>query len=610
MMSRVAPSVIQQRLDDDPNKTIFHAVCLNIHNVPDAFRTMQLILQCCPEVAASSMPSEDHDMPLHWLCNSNPSPRVLQLVLDAYPQAATTANDEGLLPIHSLVSTCRCPESLKMLLDAAPGCMQHSDVHGTNPLHSAASHRSHDGKIPEEYFVPLLQACRGQVLLDNCPPKSKEARLHVLGMMRDWVVSANCKHGSLVKETLTLDVGGCELGEELVPILKDLLPHCVSLTLLDLSANSLCREHVEGLLPVILQMPKLHRLVLDDNFSDAEDAAITLSMISAPHLEVSVGCKVDDTADENLQGILWGNGDSNDESSYEYEYDCDDEDENAEGSDSSGWVTEEEDDDGVADTCEQVGQISIAQANGDATYPADMEPLQALFFRLEKKLHGSEAEQTVVGRCEGVYDSDEADAAIAEVCGIDEAEDDSDSDSDTEHVRVAIEVERAHLIESSLGCLRDMSAKDAAHDIEVVFEDEDGVDQGGLTKTYLTMVTFPHLVSVRFILTLFFLKVLERLITPGNLFLPGVAFIARSHAILFRDMLAVIVNSEIAYLRLNPSLNSVHPTKQDDAVWTRPDECLKLLGFAIGKCMMKGALQQLLHLCIFMCPPHSIQASP
>jgi hypothetical protein len=44
---------------------------------------------------------------------------------------------------------------------------------------------------------------------------------------------------------------------------------------------------------------------------------------------------------------------------------------------------------------------------------------------------------------------------------------------------------------------------------------------------------------------------------------------------------------------LNPSLNSLHSIKSEDPVWSRTDECLKLLGFAIGKCITKGAIQDM-----------------
>jgi hypothetical protein len=55
---------------------------------------------------------------------------------------------------------------------------------------------------------------------------------------------------------------------------------------------------------------------------------------------------------------------------------------------------------------------------------------------------------------------------------------------------------------------------------------------------------------------------------------------------------AVIVNSEIAFLRLNPSVMSPNSIGREDPVWHRTDECLKLLGFAIGKCMMKGYINK------------------
>ena len=501
MIAGVAPSLIQQRIDidDDPNKTIFHVVCMNIHNVPDSFRIMQLLLQSYPEAASLPMLAEDNELPLHWLCMSNPKPRVLRLLLEAYPQAATTANDNGMIPIHTFVATCRCPESLKMLLDAAPTCMQLSAIHGVYPLHSAASRLTHGGKIPEEYLVPLLQACKGRILLDNCHPKSREARMHVLGMLRKWVTSdSNCQHGSIVKEMCAIDIGGCGLGDELVLVLKDILPHCDSLTLLDLSGNALTREHVECLLPIILQMPKLQKLFLDDNLSEAEDVAIILSMISAPHLEVSIKCKFNENIVEDLKSIRWqpdeaespdeyyseddgGNGDSSEEECATGESNCDENtaDENDDDSGDSGWVTDEED--GI-NTC---SPNRIAQAGGDSTFPVDIEPLQRLFDELETSLQNTQPESSLIGRFEGVYDSDEDHVSVSQICG-----DESDSDTESGDDRVSININRDRLIESSLDCLKIMSAKSASLDLDVNFEGEDGVDQGGLTKTYLTMVNF------------------------------------------------------------------------------------------------------------------------
>jgi Ran GTPase-activating protein (RanGAP) involved in mRNA processing and transport len=48
-----------------------------------------------------------------------------------------------------------------------------------------------------------------------------------------------------------------------VELLLHLLPQCFSLTVLDISDNGLSRENVETLLPVVLQLPLLHRLNLD-----------------------------------------------------------------------------------------------------------------------------------------------------------------------------------------------------------------------------------------------------------------------------------------------------------------------------------------------------------
>jgi hypothetical protein len=501
MLVSVAPPLIQQRIDvdDDPNKTILHVVCMNIHNVPDSFRIMQLLLQSHPEAASLPMLAEDNELPLHWLCMSNPKPRVLRLLLDAYPQAAITANDNGMIPIHTFVSKCRCPESLKVLLEAAPTCMQISSIHGVYPLHIAASRLAHGGRIPEEYLVPLLQACKGRIWLDNCHRKSKEARMHVLGMLRKWVVGdTNCKHGSIVREMCAIDIGGCGLGDELVTVLKDMLPHCDALTLLDLSANALTREHMECLLPVVLRMPKLQRLILDDNLSEGEDVAIILSMISAPQLEVSIRCKLNENIVEDLKSIQWqpdeaespdeyhseddsGSCDSSEEECATGESNCDENaaEENDNDSGDSGWVTDEED---CVNTC---SPNRIAQTGGNSSYPVDIEPLQRLFDELEISLHNSQPESSLIGRFEGVYDSDVDHVSVSQICG-DEVESDTESECD----RVFMNVNRDRLIESSLDCLKLMSAKNASLDLDVNFEGEDGVDQGGLTKTYLTMVNF------------------------------------------------------------------------------------------------------------------------
>jgi hypothetical protein len=500
MIVEVEPLLGQQRLDEDPNKTILHALCLNIHNVPDSFRVIEIILQQYPDFVSLPMPTEQNELPLHWLCCSNPSPRVLRLLLDAFPSSATTADDDGCWPIHSFVTSCRCPESLQMLLDAAPSCMQQSSALGVYPLHSAVSRWSHKGKIPDEYLVPLLRACRGIIALDFCHRKSKAARIHFLGRLREWAAgSGACAHSHLVRDMLTLDIAGCELGPELVPVLSELLPHCSELTVLDISANGLTRENLEHLLPVILQLPKLQRLVLDDNMSEEEDVAIVMSMLYAPQLDVKLRCKTSQSDDDCLKDILWqahaeedgdddDDGCSSDEQSGDEEgADDDDDDDSAEAasddgcSEGSGWVTDEEHAD---DACERDERVSAA-GDGEDGLHEDLGHLRRLHHALQRTLNAGSQSTFGCCRCEGVYDSDEGDLDISVICGDDG---DRNEDDDADAIRTEVTVDREHLLESSLDALQHMSAKAALRNLDVNFKDERGIDAGGLTKTFLTMV--------------------------------------------------------------------------------------------------------------------------
>jgi hypothetical protein len=533
MIVEVEPLLVQQRLDDDPNKTILHVLCLNIHNVPDAFRIIQIILQQYPDFVSLPMPTEQNELPLHWLCCSNPSPRVLRLILDAFPSAATTADDDGCWPIHNLVTSCRCPESLQMLLDAAPACMQQSTALGIHPLHSAVSRWSHKGEIPDDYLVPLLRACRGLIVLDFCHRKSKPARMHFLRKLREWAAgSSACAHSHLVREILTLDIAGCELGQKLVPVLSELLPHCSELTVLDISANCLTRENLEHLLPVILQLPKLQRLVLDDNISEEEDVAIIMSMMNAPQLDVRLRCRTSQSDDDCLKDILWqahadededdddDGGSSNEQSGDEEGADDDGDDDSVEGanadgcSEGSGWVTDEEHAD---DACERDERVS--EAGDEDGLPEDMGHLRRLHHALERTLNTGSQSALGCCRCEGVYDSDEGDLDISVICGDDE---DRNEDDDSDADRTELTIDRDHLLESSLDELQRMSAKGALRSLDVHFKDERGIDAGGLTKTFLAMVRllYSFLMDLNVVLMLP-IKVLEKLITPGKLFLPG-----------------------------------------------------------------------------------------
>jgi hypothetical protein len=67
-------------------------------------------------------------------------------------------------------------------------------------------------------------------------------------------------------------------------------------------------------------------------------------------------------------------------------------------------------------------------------------------------------------------------------------------------------------------------------------------------------------------------QILEKLIAPGLLFIP------------------VVINQQIAYLRINPTPSALQNplSGSSDPLYTRTDECLKLLGVAIAHSIQLG----------------------
>jgi hypothetical protein len=63
---------------------------------------------------------------------------------------------------------------------------------------------------------------------------------------------------------------------------------------------------------------------------------------------------------------------------------------------------------------------------------------------------------------------------------------------------------------------------------------------------------------------------LDKLIAPGLLFIP------------------VVINHQIAYLRINPTPHAIHQPSSSDPLYKRTDECLKLLGVAISHSIALG----------------------
>lgn len=91
--------------------------------------------------AAAALHS-DGSVPLH-LAAKHASVRVLQLVLDAHPDAARESDPGGRLPLHLAVTrTDDADQIVASLLRAFPAGVRSLDVEGLAPLHVAASSRA------------------------------------------------------------------------------------------------------------------------------------------------------------------------------------------------------------------------------------------------------------------------------------------------------------------------------------------------------------------------------------------------------------------------------------------------------------------------------------
>ena len=114
---------------------------------------------------------------------------------------------------------------------------------------------------------------------------------------------------------------------------------------------------------------------------------------------------------------------------------------------------------------------------------------------------------------------------------------------------------------------------DASCELHVEFKDEQGIDGGGLTKTFLSEVSVEFARATEtVVVSLILRQVLDKLIAPGLLFIP------------------VVINHQIAYLRINPTPHVIQRSSScsSDPLYNRTDECLKLLGVAIAHSLQLG----------------------
>jgi hypothetical protein len=265
MLLQSEPSLASDFISDSQGETVFSLVCSNVETAScifhrDACHALHALLQASPSLASQRIPSSFNRFPLHLLCLANPKPRELRLVLDAYPDAAASGDSDGSLPIHALVSVTSYVDCIDMLSAVAPDSMSVHSRQGYYPLHIIGQSRP-----CARVLASLIRNCQGRIVCDFAPKPCKS----VLKQMMRWAAQGStCEHYELIRSMKVLDISSCEdemvlKATEFADMLSHLLPHCTSLTILDISDNHFSRELIENLLPVMLQLPKLQRLNLD-----------------------------------------------------------------------------------------------------------------------------------------------------------------------------------------------------------------------------------------------------------------------------------------------------------------------------------------------------------
>ncbi len=211
-----------------------------------------------------------------------------------------------------------------------------------------------------------------------------------------------------------------------------------------------------------------------ENLDNEDDASILLSMCtSAPHLDVSIRCKIDAELEDKYAVISWKEDadqeDSADDEEEEGQHECDDGYGSSDGSGS--WLTETDDESGSNE--EGVSSGTDADDSKD-----------------DSKSQSS------------IDDGSNASSARS----VEELWDAYFNDPD-DRPQYLFEVDRDRVLESSLNSLQNMSKwapnafyqlcacvwkcfrYDASCELSVEFKDEQGIDGGGLTKTFLTEVS-------------------------------------------------------------------------------------------------------------------------
>ena len=210
MLLRADPSLASDPVSDHFGETVFSRICSSLNDASslfyrDAYHTLHCLLQACPSLVSQNIPSQLNQLPLHLLCAGDPKPHELQLLLDAYPAAATACDDNGHLPIHALVQSTSSPECISIMFAAAPDCMMHHANLGYYPLHLLSNEGLKlKGRKAERVLATLIRGCHCQIICDSAP----SACSVVLQQLNKWAVMGSaCEHYGIVREMSILDIG-------------------------------------------------------------------------------------------------------------------------------------------------------------------------------------------------------------------------------------------------------------------------------------------------------------------------------------------------------------------------------------------------------------------
>eukprot|EP00984_Skeletonema_dohrnii_P029622 scaffold20381_cov75-Skeletonema_dohrnii-CCMP3373.AAC.1 len=116
---------------------------------------VQLLIDAAPESVHSE--GQDGYTPLHLLCmhvelDETAALGILKLLLEKQPETIRHADNDGDLPIHIALGASKSPEFCRMLIESYPGSERMTDGNGVLPLHYACAYNT---LATVEYFYKL-----------------------------------------------------------------------------------------------------------------------------------------------------------------------------------------------------------------------------------------------------------------------------------------------------------------------------------------------------------------------------------------------------------------------------------------------------------------------